>query len=57
MPRPQVLELGDLDVLCTKFSEAGDATGGVASKVPGAGTEKSEPQEHSISRFRDLGLS
>ena len=46
-----------LDVLCTKFSEAGDATGGVSSKVPGAGTEKSEPQEHSISRFRDLGLS
>lgn len=56
MARPQVLELGDLDVLCTKFSEAGDATGGAASKVTGAGTEKLEPQEHSFSCFRGLGL-
>lgn len=40
MPRPEVLELGDQDVLCTKFSEAGDAIGGAASKVTGAGTEK-----------------
>ena len=57
MPRPQVLELGDLDVLGTKFSEAGEATGGAASEVPGAGTEKPEPQEHPMSRFRGLGLS
>lgn len=56
MPRLEVLELGDQDVLCTKFSEAGDATGGAASKVTGAGTEQTEPQEHSISCFRGLGL-
>ena len=42
MPRPEVLELGDQDVLCTKFSEAGDAIGGAASKVTGAGTEMME---------------
>ena len=57
MPRPQVLELGDLDVLGTKFSEAGEATGRAVSEVPGAGTEKPEPQEHPMSHFRGLGLS
>lgn len=56
MPRPEVLELGDQDALRTKFSEAGDAAGGAASKVTGAGTEKTEPPEHSISCFRGWGL-
>lgn len=49
------MELGDLDVLCTKFSEAGDATGGAASKVTDAGTEKLEPQEHSFLALQRLG--
>lgn len=52
-----MLELGDLDVLGTKFSEAGEATGRAVSEVPGAGTEKPEPQEHPMSHFRGLGLS
>lgn len=46
MPRPQVLELGTWDVLCTKFSEA-EVTEELL-KVTDAGTEKLEPQEHSF---------
>lgn len=45
---------GDLDVLCTKFSEA-EMLLEELPKATDAGTEKLEPQEHSFAP-RGLGL-